>query len=246
MTVMDRYIDSTCFQKKRMQHVTHTDLTLLKDEFDSDGFVVLRNYLNAEELTEMHDHIDHYAQTIQSLDEIPGGAIKGMDQHDAWFHEYLEHGKHVPIMKHMLGDGLAPDNVTWLNKTKSTQRTMPHYDAIGSYLTPPSGISLWIAMDYIDSRNGCLHYEKGSHLRNLPSTYPLRDYDEHNVNVVPIMARPGDAVMHRTRVIHFSIDVIEERPRNAMVFAYWGGSSRIDPALVARSRSAYTEHRVIL
>ena len=222
------------------------DLRSLKQRFDRDGFVVLPGYLDETELDEMRRHLAVYHRTVQAKDSLSSGTIKGMDQHDGWFQAYLEGGKHVPIMKHLLGDGLAPDNVTWLTKSRTIQRTLPHYDAIGSYLLPPSGISLWIALDDIDLTNGCLHYEKGSHLRELPNAYPLPDYDEHNENVVPVEARAGDAVMHSTRVIHFSIDVIVERPRNAMVFAYWGGSSKIDPVAAGKSRSAYTSHRVIL
>lgn len=223
-----------------------SDLPRLKADFERDGFVVLRGYLSADELREMRDRRDDYARTVESLDAVPQGTIKSLNRHDPWFRGYLEGGKHVPVMKHLLGDGLAPDNVSWLNKTKSIQRTLPHYDAIGSYLKPPSGISLWIALHDIDRKNGCLHYERGSHLRDLPQAFPLPDYNEQNENVVAVEVRAGDAVMHSTKVVHFSLDVVEERPRDAMVFAYWGGSSKIDQEAAARSRSAYTEHRVVL
>ena len=226
--------------------LTETEEEKLREDFDRDGFVVIRGYLNAEELREMRSHCEEYAGRVKALDDVAGGVIKGLDQDDPWFRDYLEGGKHIPLMKRLISDGLAPDNVTWINKSKSIERTMPHYDAIGSYLTPPSGVSLWIALDDIDRNNGCLHYEKGSHLRDFPNAYPLPNYDEQNENVVAVEARAGDAVMHSTKVIHFSIDVVEERPRHAMVYAYWGGSAKINPNAPARSKSAYAENRLVL
>jgi hypothetical protein len=63
-------------------------------------------------------------------DGHPNGSFKGMDQHDEWFHDYLEKGPHVPLMKHLIEDDLAPDNVTWNDKPKGMQRTFPHFDAL--------------------------------------------------------------------------------------------------------------------
>ena len=228
------------------QEMTARQDEQLRNDFDRDGFVVLRGYLDTDELREMRSYRDAYAHKVKSLDDVAVGAIKGLDQDDLWFRAYLEGGKHIPVMKHLIRDGLAPDNVTWINKTKSVQRTLPHYDALGSYLTPPSGISLWIALDDIDRKNGSLHNEKGSHLRDFPNAYPLPNYDEQNENVVAVEAKAGDAVMHSAKVIHFSIDVVEERPRHAMVYAYWGGSAKIDAEAPAQSRSAYAKHRLVL
>ncbi len=42
------------------------------------------------------------------------------------------------------------------------------------YRSPPSGISLWMALNHIDLHNGCLHYEKGSHKRDKPFGQPIR------------------------------------------------------------------------
>ena len=146
----------------------------LKKDFDRDGFVVLRGYLSPEELAEMWDHLHRYHAEVEGpvKNGKPLPAIKGMNVHDDWYRSYLENGRQIPLMKSLIEDDLAPDNVTWLHKPKGVPRTMPHFDAIGSYRSPLSGIysgiSLWIALNRIDLNNGCLHYEKGSYKRDQP------------------------------------------------------------------------------
>ena len=219
----------------------------LKKDFDRDGFVVLRGYLSPQELAEMWDHLHRYHARVEGpvKNGNPLPAIKGMNVHDDWYRDYLENDRHIPLMKSLIEDDLAPDNVTWLHKPKGVPRTMPHYDAIGSYRSPLpgiySGISLWIALDRIDLNNGCLHYETGSHKGDKPFVYPLPDYDEQNTHAVPVEVEPGDAVMHTALTVHWTFDPIEYRDRNAMVFVYWGASSAVDPMGAKKSRSAYAD-----
>ncbi len=220
------------------------DFDALKKTFDADGFVVIESYLSAGEVSEMRSRLSTFRANVDGWQEDfrNAGAVKGLDRYDDWYRDYLVEGRQIPLMKHLLEDDLAPDNVTWIDKPQGVKRTMPHYDAIGSYLSPPSGISLWIALDPIDLRNGCLHYERGSHKRD--KTFPLRDYDERNLSAVPVEAEPGDAVVHSALTVHWSGVREEYRPRNAMVFVYWGASSKDESAFAKRSRSGYARRRV--
>lgn len=50
------------------------DEQALKKEYDENGFLVVRNFLNAEELAELTDALDRYiAETVPTLD--PGDAF---------------------------------------------------------------------------------------------------------------------------------------------------------------------------
>ena len=207
---------------------TADDKPSLKHAFERDGFIVLRNYLSPDELKDMRDHLDAFLNQSDP-GQVRFGAIKTLSQ-DPWFRDFLLSARHVELIKYLIDDKLSPDNVSWISKPKGVDRTFPHFDALGTYRTPATGASLWIALDRIDVDNGCLSYEKGSHRRSLPNVYPLPDYDESKPNIVTIEANPGDAVIHSARVVHFSRDPIDlARPRNAAVFVYWGASSRVDP-----------------
>ena len=218
----------------------------LKVEYDRDGFVVLRNYLAERELHQMRVQLEYVHREVTQQRYRAIGTMKSMDKEHTWFRHYLEEGPHIPLMKFLLEDSLSPDNVSWIAKPEGVTRTLPHFDALGSYRKSSSGISLWIAMDRIDRGNGCTHYEKGSHRREFEYVYPLRDYDEDNANVFRLEVDPGDAVMHSTKTVHWSVDPLDDRERNAMVFAYWAGSSGIDPVGAERSNSAYKDGNTVL
>ena len=222
------------------------DFDALKETFDADGFVVIRGYLSSDEVSEMRSRLSTYRTHVDGWqgEFEGGGAVKGLDKHDEWYRDYLLGGRHIPLMKHLIEDDLVPDNVTWIDKPEGVKRTLPHYDALGSYLSPPSGISLWIALDAIDLRNGCLHYERGSHRRDKPKAYPLPDYDEGNPSAVAVEVEPGDAVIHSALTVHWSGVREEHRSRTAMVFVYWGASSKYEAAFAKRSRSGYARDRV--
>jgi len=211
------------------------DRQTLKRKFEQDGFIVLRNYLATDELDDMRDHMTGFLDQTDP-EQVRFGSIKTLAQ-DPWFRDYLLNARHVALIKYLIDDKLSPDNVSWIAKSKGVDRTFPHFDALGTYRTPPTGASLWIALDRIDVGNGCLHYAKGSHHTSLPNMYPLPDYDEDNPNIVTVEANPGDAVIHSARVVHFSKDPIDyDRPRNASVFVYWGASSSIDPERATSTR----------
>jgi phytanoyl-CoA hydroxylase len=222
------------------------DWEQLKQKYDRDGFVVLRNHLALDELSQMQAQLRYFHNEVTQGQYRASGVKKSMDKEHAWFRHYLVEGPHIKLMKFILQDSLSPDNVSWIGKPEGVARTLPHFDALGSYRVSPSGISLWIAMDRIDRSNGCLHYEKGSHKREYESVYPLPDYDENNAYVFPVEVNPGDAIMHSTRTVHWSIEPLTDRERNAMVFAYWGGSSDIDPVKAERSNSAYRDGNTVL
>ena len=215
------------------------DFDHLKQEFDRDGFIILKGYLSKADTAEMREHLDDYLAHSGPLHhkDHPTGSYKGLDKHDTWFQDYIESGPHIRLMKHLIEDDLAPDNVTWNDKPRGMDRTLPHFDALGAYRMPPSGISLWIAMDNIDKNNGCLCYEKGSHRKEYPMAYPLPNYDERNQSVVLVEVSPGDAVIHSAKTVHWSREQVDFRPRNSLVYVYWGASSEIDPSRVKVSRS---------
>ena len=122
----------------------HIDFDQAKQDFDRDGFVILKSYLSKDETAEMRNHLDYYLDhkgRIHHKDQSIG-SYKSLERHDTWFRDYLEKGPHISLMKHLIEDDLAPDNVTWNDKPRGMDRTLPHFDALGAYRMPPSGISL--------------------------------------------------------------------------------------------------------
>ena len=71
----------------------HINFDHAKQDFDRNGFVILRNYLSPAETAEMRQHLDdyltHMAPPPHQKDK-PNSSLKGIDQQDEWFHDYLE------------------------------------------------------------------------------------------------------------------------------------------------------------
>ena len=51
-------------------------------------------------------------------------------------------------------------------------------------------------------------------------------------------------MIHGALTVHWSGVREEYRPRTAMVFVYWGASSRYEAAFAEKSRSGFAKHRV--
>ncbi|RPG24572.1 MAG: hypothetical protein CBC10_010575 [Gammaproteobacteria bacterium TMED50] len=218
----------------------------LKRSFDENGFVILRGYCSGDEVDEMRTHL-HEVHERAASDKIAIGSMKSLDAMHPWFQRYLLEGEHIPLIKYLIDDGLSPDNVSWISKPKGVDRTFPHFDALGTYRIPAAGASLWVALDAMDLGNGCLHYERGSHLNIFKEAYPLPGYDETNDRIEPVVVQPGDAVIHSARTVHFSIDPVDySRPRNAMVYVYWGASSTVDKKRSARSNARAELQSIVL
>ena len=66
---------------------------------------------------------------------------------------------------------------------------------------------VWIAIDETNRENGCLHFIKGSHLREEEFAYlspsEANDLSEHP-DLVEAAMKPGDIVVFRPTTVHWS------------------------------------------
>jgi hypothetical protein len=202
----------------------------IKRGFDRDGFVILPGYLSASELAELA------TRAVTCIDQMHDGnsdksIIKGLNNHDRWFQDQLERGKHLNLMEALTEDKVIPATAAWFNKPAGESSVLkPHFDAIGSPRVPRSGCTLWIALDRADQDNGCLYYARGSHRSRHDESAIYLDYDTDSDDAIAVVAEPGDAIIHSALTIHWSGQNRSARSRRAISYFYWGASSKIDPA----------------
>ena len=67
----------------------------LKTEYERDGFVVLRNYLPEDELSQMRAQLEFFHSEVTEQRFRAVGTMKSMDKEHAWFRHYLEEGPHT-------------------------------------------------------------------------------------------------------------------------------------------------------
>ena len=215
-----------------------------KRRFDSDGFLILRGHLNDEELANLRERAEAAAHAIfarmaslkaEQAEKVkdkksaaPGkfsNVLKNLQQEHPWFDEQLNHGKHVPLMKALIGDELVPATAAWFDKPSGTEETVqPHIDGGGRGRGPGVGATLWIALDAATPENGCLHYGRGSHLVEH-SKGVFNDFDTQSPSAIAAVVEPGDAVVHNSLTVHWSGPNLSGRPRRAVSFFYWGAQA---------------------
>lgn len=207
--------------------MTNLDLETLARTFQEEGFVELRGYLAGPAF---EDFKRRTVALVERLDSQDGGPSrvrcakyatvrKGLERHAPWARDFLHEGPQVPIIEGLLGDTLAPASFGWFGKRPGeTDRVAPHVDAVGPL--PWAGATMWIALDPISRRSGCLHYLRRSH--KLPFERGLDiDVSAHLADAQAMEAAPGDAFIHSARTVHWSDGNQTEAPRRAVALFYW-------------------------
>jgi phytanoyl-CoA hydroxylase len=223
----------------------------LKSSFDRDGFVVFPEFFSPEKAREISSRIERYIEDL--LPELPESAafyeekgnpesimrLEGLHHHDPYF-EGLLMGKNLTgFASLLLNDSVVPRNSELFNKPPRLGKvTPPHQDGFYFMLEPNEAITLWLALDEVDAKNGCLHYVPGSHLKGmrphrlsnvLGFSQGITDFaDEDTAIEVATPVSPGDLIAHHSMVIHRADDNTGIRHRRAMGLVYYAGRAKQD------------------
>ena len=242
--------------------MTDDEISRIKHDYDRDGFVILRGYLQGAALEELRERATRLSselmQRMKNGEDISGRSheeyerfrtdpqwqaklkssrgrrgkgfrniFKNLNAHDPWFDNELNAGRHVPLIKALVGDDLKPASAAWFTKATGSREVIgPHRDAIGRPEGPKAGATIWIALDRADPENGCLHYGRGSHRMDYETGIPIPGFDTNGDTAVAVEVDPGDAVIHNALTVHWSGENHSDRSRRAVSYFYWGASNQ--------------------
>jgi phytanoyl-CoA hydroxylase len=113
----------------------------LRAKYDADGFVIIRNLYSAGEIAEVQSQINRYIREV--VPTLPKTAaffddyskpetlrkMQSLDKHDAWFREFMNQGKHVPLLTYFLRDEFRPQGLEWFDKLPYDQQATPAHQA---------------------------------------------------------------------------------------------------------------------
>lgn len=231
-----------------------------RELFDEDGFVVIRGFLNAEELAELTAQIDRYILEVvpklnstevfyedknrpETLKQLPR-----MNEQAAYFDQEVARGKFKQLAEGLLGEGARENAVQYFNKPpRMGQPTPPHQDGHYWKIEPCDGLTMWLALDQVDEENGCLHYSRGSHKLGLREHHlsgvlgfsqGISDFpnDDDRVGDVAVFAEAGDLLVHHAKTVHWaSGNDSVARSRKSLGIVYYAPGVVTDEA----SRQAY-------
>jgi len=235
--------------------------------FERDGFVVIRQLLPQDELAKLEQNVDRYIRdVVPSLtdadafyeDRARPDTLKQLQRmgQDAFFASYGRHPCWVSVAESLLGEVAIAEQPEWFNKPPGTNHvTPPHQDNYYFCLTPPSVLTIWLALDDVDAENGCLRYVAGSHQRGfrtharskiLGFSQGISDYTADDfTREVAVTLRRGDAVAHHGMTIHRAdANLSSTRRRRSFAMVFKGLSCQRDEAAFARYQdSAREQHQ---
>ncbi|HEV2294448.1 MAG TPA: phytanoyl-CoA dioxygenase family protein [Tepidisphaeraceae bacterium] len=226
----------------------------LKAGFDRDGFITIRGFLEGDALAELNREIDRYiAQVVPTL---PKGTVLYEQLGDAstlkhlvrltadpYFGVLLRDDRFTDLASALLADDVVPRELQWFSKpSRVGQPTPPHQDGYYFMLEPNEAITAWLALDFVDERNGCMRYIAGSHRQPVrPHTRTQTVGFSQGISYGPddfatevaVTAQPGDLLVHHSLTIHRADANRSERPRRSLGFVYFAARAKQEASRLA-------------
>ncbi len=196
-----------------------------RKQYDKDGYVVVPDFLSAEDFAELNHNLDRYICDV--VPTVPDrGAfyqdksrpetlkqLQHMGEYDPYFGRYVEHPRWNALAWALLGEQFFFKDPQWFNKPPLILHiTPPHQDNFYFCLRPPNVLTMWLALDHVNEETGCLRYVPGSHSCGLRPhnrtevvgfSQGISDYGpEDEAAEVLIQLQPGDLVCHHGELIH--------------------------------------------
>lgn len=236
-----------------MPDQTNINIETTKAEFDENGFVALRGFLDPGEVEQVRENLERFIRDIvptmpkehvfyeDKADRSTLKQLQGLADRDPFFHGLMFGGRFEGLAETLLDDRAVGQNLQYFCKPPGVGKpTPPHQDGYYFKLKPCEAITMWLALDDVDEENGCVRYLSGSHRRGmrphgrtstLGFSQGIADYGtpEDMENETPIPARPGDLLAHHAMTIHRA-DGNESatRYRRALGLVYFAQRAKVD------------------
>jgi phytanoyl-CoA hydroxylase len=237
------------FQKSEWQE--SPDVT--QKAFRRDGYVVVRSFLDAEEVAEVYANLDRVIREVvptlpseQAFYEEKGNdstlkQVQQLQKHNAYFGRLFSNSKFEQLAELLLDGPVDGRNMQYFNKPPLIGKaTPPHQDGYYFMIKPAEAVTMWLAMDDVDEENGCVRYVHGSHewgvrphgrTQTLGFSQGVTDYgiESDRANEVALPAQPGDLLVHHCMTIHRADgNVSADRTRRALGFIYYSARAEVD------------------
>jgi ectoine hydroxylase-related dioxygenase (phytanoyl-CoA dioxygenase family) len=231
----------------------------VEGDYEGDGFIRIRAFLQPSELSELRTQMDRYAREV--LPKIPSGdrvleaddkAVRNlwrMEQHDSFFADFARRKPILDLIAPLVHGTPVLMGVETFNKAaKIGSGVPPHQDNAYFCQSPPDVLTIWIAIDAATMENGPIFYVKGSHKAGLRTHRPSGVAgNSMGLTQMPDVADedrfcgtldPGDALIHHCETIHYSGPNKSDRPRCGLLLVYRGEHTKSDPEYRARYEAA--------
>jgi phytanoyl-CoA hydroxylase len=241
--------------RKMNDAMADMNYSALRSQFETDGYVVLPEFVRRPQLENLQSKIDHFIRNVVPAmpcervffeDKQRPETLKqlqSLHEYDEYFAELFLEGSFPTLAAELLGDNVVPSNIQYFNKPPGVSQPTPaHQDGYYFKLQPCEALTMWLALDDVDEENGCLRYVRGSHRRGmrphgrtntLGFSQGITDFprDEDIASERAVLAQPGDVIVHHAMTIHRADANRSTRSRRALGLIYYAASAREDASV---------------
>ena len=238
------------------------NLEKLKPNWDKDGYIFLKGFLNSGEASEVSSNIKRYIlEVVPNLSDSASMyldkdrpetifRLQNMEAHDDYFKSLYNDERFVKLAKELLGHDVITISMQWFNKpAKEGKETPPHQDGFYWMLEPDEALTMWLALDVVDEENGCIRYLPGAHKLGFRPhqrsdvagfSQGITDYSDIDYEAEQaIHAVPGDMAVHHSMIVHRADpNTSQNRSRQALGFVYFPVTAKKDEERGERRRKA--------
>ncbi|MEM7030436.1 MAG: phytanoyl-CoA dioxygenase family protein [Chloroflexota bacterium] len=220
-----------------MSEFIYSDLQDLKATYDTDGYAIVRNVLDADLVAEANNHIDWLIK--QHPDLRPERLGYWLVPDDPFWIRLVSDGRLLDIAEQLVGPNIGLFAADYIAKPPGDGRKIAwHQD--GSYwpLEPMTVVTLWVAFTTSTPENGCVRIIPGTQHMRLQERDPnvveedvmLIGMDQDLVDesrAVDIVLEPGDVSLHHPQILHGSNANTSQHWRRGGTYQYIPTTTRI-------------------
>ena len=197
----------------------------LKSDWDLNGYVVVPNFMNIGEVSDLRTEIERYISNV--VQNVPENEVMyednqkpetlkrlgHMSRYDEYFSKLINTERFIELAEVLLGGPVNPQYCQLFNKPAGVGvETPPHQDAFYIPLEPNEALTMWLALNDVDEGNGCLRYVPGAHKKGIRPhqasnvygfSQGITDFGKIDLeSEVACPAKVGDLVVHHWSMVH--------------------------------------------
>ncbi len=213
------------------------NMASIKEEYDRNGYVIVRNVLDQNLISESRQHINWL------LEKNPGVRPEHLHHtliaDDPFWVRLIKDDRLLDVAEKFIGPDIALFASHYICKPpKDGQAVLWHQD--GSYwpLEPMDVVTLWLAVDDSVPENGCMRVIPGTHALDLQELQERHDVpnvldsavDPSMVDeskAVNVELNPGDVSIHHPNIIHGSNANTSDKWRRGLTIRYIPTSTKV-------------------
>jgi Phytanoyl-CoA dioxygenase (PhyH) len=227
-------------KEKVMLPLTDQDM----EHYARDGIVIPKNGLDANTVARLRAKLDSFLvdQGITDADYVPD-----IFERDPTWLQYAVMPEILDAVAQLIGEDIIVWGSALFCKAGKGGRATPwHQDGHYWPIRPLHTVTVWIAIDNVNSENSCLRVIPGSHKDRVSFNHDVDNSDaiilnqvlksEHLQSAPPrdIELEPGMFSIHDVYLIHGANPNNSGKRRAGMVFRYMPATSHFDRELAAQ------------